>query len=261
MFVSALFENSPTVEAGATVKFATYNIHKCRGIDGQLRPERIVAVLQEIDADIIALQEVLSARNASDQANQANFLADALKMNCITGHTVTTDTHEYGNIILTRLPIEFHRNHNISVNAREPRGCLQADVRAGNSLIHVFNTHFGLSYEERVYQAQTLFQTGIVAANHGPRVLLGDFNDWFPGRASRYLRTQLHDPSRGILWGWRKRTHPCLLPIFKLDKIFIEPSVKVKQSYVHRSRLARLASDHLPLVAQIHMPAAATNLN
>lgn len=238
-----------------SLTIATYNIHKCKGIDGRVAPERIVAVLQEIGADLVALQEVLSARDTIGSAAQARYIARALGMHFVSGSNVISDTHEYGNIILSRVPVVNHLNHNISLAAREPRGCLQADLAVGDHTLHFFNTHFGLGYAERAYQAQRLLTAEILTRPQisGPRILVGDFNEWFHGRASRLLGQNLHDPSRGLL-KLRKRTHPCLLPLFKLDKIYIEPTLTVKRSYVHRSRLARVASDHLPLVAQIELP-------
>jgi endonuclease/exonuclease/phosphatase family metal-dependent hydrolase len=240
--------------AHPTIKIVTYNIHKCKGIDGKVMPERIASVLQEIDADVIALQEVVSRRDGG-LSHQARFIADALMMDCVSGPNIVSEAHEYGNVVLTRLPIASHRNHNISVRHREPRGCLQVDVKVADTLIHFFNTHFGTAYLERARQARALFDEDILEGNQisGPRILVGDLNDWFAGHAIRRLRTELHDTSHGLL-GWRKRTHPCLLPIFKLDKIFIEQTMKLSRSYVHRSRLARVASDHLPLVAQIEVP-------
>jgi endonuclease/exonuclease/phosphatase family metal-dependent hydrolase len=239
----------------STIKIVTYNIHKCKGIDGRVSPERIVSVLQEVDADVIALQEVVS-KNGGGVSHQARFIADALMMDCVSGPNIVSEAHEYGNIVLTRLPISSHRNHNISVGHREPRGCLQVDVKVKDTLIHFFNTHFGTAYLERARQARALFDEDILGGNKisGPRILVGDLNDWFAGHAIRRLRNELRDASPG-LQGWRKRTHPCLLPIFKLDKIFIESSIQLSRCYVHRSRLARVASDHLPLIAHVEVPA------
>jgi endonuclease/exonuclease/phosphatase family metal-dependent hydrolase len=247
--------------ANPTIKIVTYNIHKCKGIDGRVSPDRIVSVLKEIDADVIALQEVVSKRSGGD-GHQARFIADALKMDCVSGPNIVNETQEYGNIMLTRLPISSHRNHNISVSYREPRGCLQVDVKFGDTLLHVFNTHFGTAYLERARQARALFDEDILEGDQisGPRILVGDLNDWFPGHAIRRLRNELRDISHGLK-GWRKRTHPCLLPLFKLDKIFIENSMSLARCHVHRSLLARVASDHLPLVAEVEMPVVSTRSN
>jgi endonuclease/exonuclease/phosphatase family metal-dependent hydrolase len=246
----------PHLATSRRFKVVTYNVHRCKGIDGRTTVTRIVEVLKEIDADIIALQEVYTKKGAEGEADQAEFIAQALMMDCIMGPTVINDTYEYGNIILTRLPLLLHNHHNISVYHREPRGCLQADLLLGDHVLHIFNAHFGTAYLERVRQAKALralFARTILANNQasGFRILLGDFNDWFPGRASRLLRDELYDASYRQR---RNRTHPCLLPLFKLDKIFVEPSLHLDKSYVHRSALARIASDHLPLVAQLRLP-------
>lgn len=225
------------------LRVATYNIHRGRGLDGLERLDRILAVLAELEADVLALQEVL--------APQARVLAGETGMHAVFAPIRTVGGGAYGNLCLSRLPLAGHASYSLTCRPYEPRGCLRADVACGaGRLLHVFNVHLGLRYRERVHQARLL--RGIL--NHatvaGPRVLLGDFNEWFDGRASRLLHAEF-GPSNG--GGPHRATHPSLFPVLPLDRIYHDPSVRVDRVGVHRSRLARIASDHLPAYADLRV--------
>ena len=224
------------------LRVVTYNIHRGRGIDGRSRLDRILDVLEEVGADIIALQEVLGP--------QAARLAGALGMEVVFGPTRLHARHLYGNLCLSRLPVVGHATYSLTCRPFEPRGCLRADVDSGRGHLHIFNVHLGLRYAERVRQVRML--SGILDRRvlAGPRLLLGDFNEWFSGRASRMLRDEFGQPSGRML---RARTHPSLFPVFPLDRIYHDPTVRVEDVAVHRSRLARLASDHLQTYADFRL--------
>lgn len=227
------------------LRVLTYNIHRARGLDGLVRLDRILAVLGEVDADIVALQEVL--------APQAAALAAATGMRAVFGPTRFLPQGAYGNLCLTRLPIVGHRSYSLTCRPFEPRGCLRADVEHGGGRLHVFNVHLGLSYRERIRQARML--TGIADRRGlaGLRLVLGDFNEWFNGHASRLLRDEFGHPCgrhRAV------RTHPSPLPVFPLDRIYHDPAARLERVVVHRSRLARLASDHLPTYADLRLDPA-----
>src|SRR5688500_9575748 len=123
------------------VRVATYNIHKCRGMDRRVRPGRIVDVLAKIDADIIALQEVLRIDSSKREADQARFIADELKMDFAFGDNCWMKGGRYGNLLLSRFPVQMSKNYDISFRTRirEPRGCLRADVLLDTTILHVFN--------------------------------------------------------------------------------------------------------------------------
>ncbi len=227
------------------IRVVTYNIHRGRGLDGAERLDRIIDVLGEVDADIVALQEVL--------APQAGLLADATRMQVVFGPTRVLPQGPYGNLCLTRLPLVAHRSYSLTCRPFEPRGCLRADVDHGAGPLHIFNVHLGLRYSERIRQVRML--SGIVARDSlaGPRLVVGDFNEWFNGHASRLLRAEFGHPC-----GRRRsfRTHPSLLPVFPLDRIYHDPAVCLERVQVHRSRLARVASDHLPTYADLTLEVA-----
>ncbi|MBO0800065.1 MAG: endonuclease/exonuclease/phosphatase family protein, partial [Blastocatellia bacterium] len=129
-----------------TVRAVTYNIHKCRGMDRRVRPERIVEVLREIDADIVALQEVLWVHGAENRNDQAHFIARELELDFRLGENRKLHGGAYGNVILSRFPMSEARNHDISVSGREQRGCLRVDIDLpGKQRLHVYNVHLGTS--------------------------------------------------------------------------------------------------------------------
>lgn len=230
------------------IRVVTYNIHRARGLDGRQRLHRIIDVLAEVDADVIALQEVLST--------QAPALAEATRMGAVFGPTCKFSGGLYGNLCLSRFPLVAHERYSLTCRPFEPRGCLRADVEVdhgGTGHLHVFNVHLGLHYRERVRQARMLSR--ILAPGHlsGPRLLLGDFNEWFHGGASRLLRAEFGHPCGRQR---RVRTHPSPLPVFALDRIYHDPALGLDRIGVHRSRLARVASDHLPIYADLRFPGA-----
>lgn len=232
------------------LRVATYNIHRCRGLDRRVRPSRIVEVLREIDADIIALQEVLSIRGAARDKDQARYIAEEMEMTCALGGTRIHKDGIYGNVVLSRLPMLETRNYDISVRGREQRGCLRADVSANGGLLHVFNVHLGTAFLERRHQARKLVDTAILnnAELTGTRVMLGDFNEWTRGLTTRLLASHLKSADVRIHLP-RSKTYPGVLPFLHLDHIYFDNSLMLDRMTLHKSRTALVASDHLPLVA------------
>lgn len=238
------------------VRVVTYNVHRCRGVDGRVRPGRIAEVLLEIGADVIALQEVISIEGGALEKNQARFLAEELGLDWQAGENRRWRGGSYGNVILSRFPMRLVKNHDLSVKGYERRGCLNADVKIGARTLHVFNVHLGTAYLERRQQGRKLTAAGILGNTglEGPRVLLGDFNEWAPGLTTRLLGAHLRsvDIKRFLR---RSRTYPGLLPILHLDHIYFD-GLDLLDVVLHRTRKALLASDHLPLVADFHVLSA-----
>ena len=176
--------------AGGLLRVATYNIHRCRGLDGRTRPERIAEVLQGIDADVIALQEVVGAGPRHD--GHAQELGAALGMGWVMAPARLLRLHAFGNVVLSRFPIVHHVRYDLSWKTCEPRCCQRVDVDMGGRLLHLYNVHFGTAILERRVQAERL--SGIVSDRRvtGPKVVLGDFNEWTRGPASALLGERLH---------------------------------------------------------------------
>ncbi len=233
-----------------SLRVATYNTHKSRGLDGRVRPQRIVEVMRELDADLIALQEVVSRKGSGREVDQVRYFAEELGYYSAMGENRTHLGGAYGNVLLTRFPIHAFHNYDISAPGRERRGCLRADVRLGKTVLHIFNVHMGTSFFERRKQAQSLLREEILESGEltGARIVLGDFNEWIRGRASRQFADRFRsvDPRRFL---GSARTYPGVLPFLHLDHIYFDPLLKLNRLGLHRSRTAILASDHLPLVA------------
>lgn len=235
-------------------RIVTYNVHKCRGLDQRVRPERIVSVLREIDADIIALQEVLSLNNGKRSDDQARFISEELGFAHRLGEARQLRGGAYGNVVLSRLPLLAAYNYDVSQQGREERGCLRVDVGlSGYQLLHVYNVHLGTSYGERPLQARRLLDEEILNTQHllGPRILLGDFNEWTRGVASKMLAEHFQSADLRLHLG-RTRTYPGVLPLLHLDHIYYDNALALEAASLHRSHTALLASDHLPLIADFH---------
>ena len=236
--------------APTSLRIATYNIHRCRGLDGRTRPDRIVNVIRSIDADIIALQEVVGA--GPKGGGHAEEIGAALGMGWVMAPARQLRGHHFGNAVLSRHPIVNHLEHDLSWKTCEARRLQRVDVHVHHSTLHVYNVHLGTAILERRHQAQRL--ANIVSDKHvpGPKIVLGDFNEWMRGLATTLLSEKLNSVDlRGYLK--RRRTYPGLFPFLHLDHIYYAGKVEVVGIELPRTRLALVASDHLPLVATVEI--------
>ena len=229
-----------TEDAG--VRVATWNTHRCVGRDGVMSPERCAAVLREIDADLVALQEV--EFRPGHPKDTLTTLADDAGYQAIAGATMLRADAHYGNAILTRLKPEHVRRHELSVPGREPRGALDIDLCEGRCRMRFVATHLGLRPGERRAQIRRLLSL-LHKDQYDLMVLAGDLNEWFLwGRPLRMLHREFPDTPH-------LRTWPSRAPVFALDRIWAHPPAALRNLATHRSALARVASDHLPLVSEI----------
>lgn len=231
-----------------TLVVASYNIHRGVGLDRRRDLDRIGAVIEEMAPDVIGLQEVIRTTGAA-QADQAEYLARRLGMELVMGVTRDHGGGVYGNAVLTRLAVAGSCAHDLSHGRREPRGCLRVDLAVEGRELHVFNCHLGLAFRERRRQVGLLAELmGEAAGLAGPRVLMGDFNEWHLGPVTRGFRREFSSPMRRL-----RRTHPAVLPLFALDRIYWDLELQGEALRVHRSRRSRVASDHLPVVARLRL--------
>jgi endonuclease/exonuclease/phosphatase family metal-dependent hydrolase len=223
-------------------------------MDRRVQPRRIIDVLGELNADVIALQEVLSIPDGKPEDDQARFIAEHLRLSHTVGGTRRLRGGIYGNVVLSRWPITATENYDISVRGREQRGCLRADVEVGGNALHVFNVHLGTAYLERRHQGRRLIDDAILNNRGlaGPRLMLGDFNEWTRGLASKLLASHLVSADVRLHLP-RRRTYPGVLPLLHLDHVYYEDSLELEAMALHRTRLSLVASDHLPLVADFKM--------
>jgi endonuclease/exonuclease/phosphatase family metal-dependent hydrolase len=237
------------------LRAVTYNIHKARGLDGRVRLDRIARVLSELDADIIALQEVVRIQSAAAQDDQAAWLHAELRgFHLAFGENRMHRGGAYGNAILSRFKIVESENYDLTWRGRERRGCLRADVRLSREqVLHVFNVHLGTAFLERRHQGRVLTSSAVLGREvKGPRIVLGDFNEWTRGLTTKLLTIHFEALRPKMLLG-RARSYPGVLPVLHLDHIYYDRAVTLSQMSLHRSRTALIASDHLPLLADFEI--------
>lgn len=229
------------------MRVASYNIHKCRGVDGLVRPERIVAVIKETGADLVALQEV------DHRIGSKKGLLNAAMIKSETGlklliQSDTVDGHGWhGNALLVRgEPLYYHRSR-IHLPGFEPRGAVFAELDLGEGRFRVIAVHLGLLRKSRMMQAKALLEA-FLRMTPMPTIMLGDFNEWRRVRRSALAVLEPIFGSQPVLGSF-----PSRLPLFPMDRIFDWPSGLIRNCLIHNTPLARIASDHLPLVAEINL--------
>lgn len=236
-------------------KIATYNIHKCRGLDTRMRPARIAEVISKLNADVVALQEVVRGRGEEDQlAVIARYLPGY--KSCF-GETRKIGTAAYGNAILSRFPIRGHHHYDLTASWREDRGGIRADVKLpSGTLLHLFNLHLGTGYLERRKQAAMLVSSRVLNNPQfaGSRIVLGDFNEWTRGLVTKMVSAHLKAANlEPFLKRLRRRSYPGVLPLMHLDHIYYDSLFELTEVKVYRTKLSLVASDHLPIVATFEM--------
>jgi len=225
-------------------RVVSYNVHACVGRDGLFAPERIVELLAHLDADFIALQEV-EDRPIGDR-RVVDFLAGELGMQAYRGATLTRNDADYGNLLLSRKSASEVRTHDLSVANREPRGLIEAEFRLAGHSLQLFATHLGLSAAERAHQLRLMVPL-LERAESRLCLLMGDFNEWRP-------LSRLHRSIRRLFGsGPAPRTYPAHAPLLALDRIYVAPGGKLRRLRAVTRKEARLASDHLPLVADVSL--------
>ena len=225
------------------LRIASYNVHRAIGRDRRTDPARILEVMREVDADVFALQEVEAHDDGDDMLA---WLGARTGFQAIAGTTLLRHDGHYGNGLLTRCPVKGKRLCDLSWRGREPRGAIAADLDCGGRSLRVVATHLGLRPAERRDQVQQLLHL-FKERPQDPSVLLGDLNEWFLwGRPLRRLHRHFRETKS-------MATFPSRLPVFALDRIWAHPYSMLSRLEVHKSPLARRASDHLPLVATLDL--------
>lgn len=228
------------------LRVATYNIHRAIGHDGRQDPDRIAEVLRELRADVIAMQEV--AYRSGSVRDVLSYLANATQSEAVAGVTLEDERGPYGNGILSRVPITRVARLDLSVRGREPRGAIDLAVKQEGVEAQILSTHLGLRPRERRHQV-TQILAKLETSTADVKILLGDFNEWLRwGRPVRRLQRWLgRSPAPA--------TFPAHRPWLPLDRVWVSPEETLVSLRPHSSALARTASDHLPLVAEIRAEA------
>jgi endonuclease/exonuclease/phosphatase family metal-dependent hydrolase len=240
------------------IRVATYNIHKCRGLDGRTNPERIVSVIRDLRADVIALQEVLQVESGKPQLDQVRRITSTLpEYQAYFGENRKSHGGAYGNLTLSRFPLKTCVNYDVTWRDRERRGCLRTDVELPDrSVLHLFNVHLGTSFLERRHQARRLLSDQVLnrAEFSGPRVVVGDFNEWTRGLATRMMGAAFEavEPRAFLRYS---RTYPGIFPLLHLDHFYYDQHLRLRAFRLCRNRKTLVASDHLPLLADFEIAA------
>ena len=230
------------------LRVATYNVHGHKGTDGRIAPERPLAVLRNLHADCIALQEFVNAPHATGEPLIEHW-ARALGMHGAYAAAFDRGGETFGNAVLSRWPIVERREHDVSLPGYRRRVVLEVVVRTERGTLQIMSIHLGVSPRERARGAERMF--GLCRATRADtHLLLGDFNEWSRFSAvSRRLKAHF-DAAR------QHATFPSRAPVVGPDRIFVHPRGRRIEAHVDTSPAARLASDHLPLVATIDLDAA-----
>jgi endonuclease/exonuclease/phosphatase family metal-dependent hydrolase len=225
-------------------------------MDRQRSEARIAEVIAEMSVDVVALQELDLGRRRSAGADQTKIIADQLGWYSHFHPAMRREDEHYGNAILSRYELTFQRAVELPGTppffCRENRVAIEASVETNLGKVNVVNTHLGLGWRERLVQTQlfTNAEWRAAIANDTPLILLGDFNSMRGSRPYRTLNRHLRDVRELIATKKPIRTFPTRLPLLAVDHIFVNQAVQPVSVTVHRSPLARIASDHFPLVAE-----------
>lgn len=229
----------------ARLVFASYNIRRGIGRDGRQDSERILEVLRHVDADVVALQEVLW-----EDGEPLTRLSETLGMTFAEGAALRIGKGQYGNVLLVRGRILRTARHDLSVPSREPRCALEASVEVSGVSGRVIATHLGLTREERRAQVERLghLVNPDGGAGGGPEenvALMGDVNEWLPWCQA------VRQPSRWFGPHPSARSYPTPVPVLAIDRIWARPRGSLRALSAVRTPESRVASDHFPVRAEI----------
>lgn len=248
----------PSRKPRSAFRLVTYNVHSCVGLDGRLSPTRIARVLASLSPDVIALQEVDVCRARSGCVDQARAIADALEMELHFHAAIETTGEKYGNAILSRFPMMLRYAALLpgQHGRREPRGALWASLDLGEQAVDIVTTHLGLGTQERQLQMDELLGPHWLGHPHrNPRcVFCGDFNSSPRSRVYKRVANRFTDAQLAIKGRRPGGTWFSPFPLARLDHVFVSAGLAVTDARVAATRLARVASDHLPLVVDIEVP-------
>jgi endonuclease/exonuclease/phosphatase family metal-dependent hydrolase len=233
----------------------TYNVHSCVGTDGKLDVQRIAEVIARAEPDVVALQELDVCQSRSGGVNQPEWLAAQLNMRAHFTAARACDEGHYGNAILSRHPFAVLSEGGLSRRRGEERAVQWLKLSIDGQPVSVMNTHLSIHFRERLLQIDQLLGAEWLAKSERdvPLVVCGDLNSSQFSPVYRRLSRDLADVQQAR--GARARaqaTWPSRLPFLRIDHVFASRTLRVSRCEVRRDALSRVASDHLPLLAELY---------
>jgi endonuclease/exonuclease/phosphatase family metal-dependent hydrolase len=234
-----------TLSGRRSIKVASYNIRKAIGTDRQRRPERILSVLAEIDADIVCLQEADRRTGTRLSAIPFDAIAHHTPYRAVPYEIRPGGMGWHGNAILVRREAEILDHRPLHLPVLEPRGAVMADISLDGQRLRIVGMHLDLSGLLRRRQARAVIQHVHACDDHIPAVLMGDLNEWSlaGGCLKDFMGHFTFAPTAPSFHARR--------PIARLDRIMTSPDLAVIDAGTHHSPLAMRASDHLPIWATV----------
>lgn len=241
------------------MRVITYNVHGCKGTDGKISPERIAEVISQYDPDIVALQELDLGRKRSGEIDQPHLIAKYLEMKHYFHPAIEVEEGQYGNAVLSRYPLDLVKAAKLpslpKMKRLEPRGAIWVSVNVGEKSIQFLNTHLGLKKKESLFQTETLLGEDWLGHQDcsTPKIFCGDFNARSCSTVCHKISRVLNDVQLVMENHKPKATWSSFLPLFRIDHIFVSFEIDVTHVEVPNTRLNKLASDHLPLIADLNI--------
>ena len=229
------------------IRVASYNMRKAIGTDRRRRPERTIEVLNQLEADVVALQEADRRFGARASALPFHMLEEHSDYRPVPFEARAGSIGWHGNALLVRKDVEVLERHLFHLPSLEPRGAVLADIKVRGQALRVVGMHLDLSGLWRRRQAHAILAHLIERDGNPPTVLMGDLNEWSSNGGC------LRDFAAHHLFAPCGRSFHARRPIAQLDRIMVTPDLEIMDSGAHDSATARRASDHLPVWAQLRL--------
>lgn len=224
------------------IRIASYNLQKCVGLDLRRRPDRILNVIADLAAQVVVLQEA-DKRLAPRMAALPHEMAEAEGWQVVEFGQPGGSLGWHGNAMLLRPSLRVIETQHIELPGLEPRGAVRADLDTDLGRLRVVGLHLGLVRRYRLLQVAAIMRA-LARLAPCPTVLAGDFNDWRGGAA-------LDAAAKGVDFVSTGPSFPAPRPVARLDRLALSPDLEALATGVHRARPARVASDHLPVWADV----------
>ena len=224
------------------IRIASYNLQKCVGLDLRRRPDRILNVIADLAAQVVVLQEA-DKRLAPRMAALPHEMAEAEGWQVVEFGQPGGSLGWHGNAMLLRPGLRVIETQHIELPGLEPRGAVRADLDTDLGPLRVVGLHLGLVRRYRLLQVAAIMRA-LARLAPCPTVLAGDFNDWRGGAA-------LDAAAKGVGFVTTGPSFPAPRPVARLDRLALSPDLEALATGVHRARPARVASDHLPVWADV----------